>query len=175
MTTCECARCGAAFTGLAAFDEHVLTHDPRPVRQDRRRTCVITMANTGTGHTDVIRVCDPQCRDEFLLDLGLKGSGGGSAFRSHGEADVRADWNGKDYRVTWKRNPPSAAHCDLCEPTWRYREPKVKTAPAPTPAQLAARQAFASRVRALGRFPRFWRPGGAPGYFRPPPALLGPG
>ena len=89
------------------------------VLRDRRRTAVITMTSA-TAH-DAVRVCDPECRDAFLLDLGLKGSGGGSAYRSHGEADVRVAWSGKDYRVTWKRCAPSALHCDLCEGEWRYR------------------------------------------------------
>jgi hypothetical protein len=122
--------------------------------RENRRTCVITMTSV-TAH-DVIRVCDPECRDAFLIDLGLKGSGGGWAFRSHGVARVTVAWNHKDYDVTWKRCPPSALPCDSCGDEWKFRPVRTPVLPPPAPpteAQLRARESFASRVRSKGRFP----------------------
>jgi len=112
------------------------------VARDARRTCVITM--TSVTARDVIRVCDPECRDAFLLDLGLAGHGGGWAFRSHGEADVTVAWNHADYRVTWKRCSRSALPCDQCGEEWRSRQELVREVRPPTEAQLASRARFAS-------------------------------
>jgi len=140
------------------------------VYRDARRTCVITMTST-TAH-DVIRVCDPECRDEFLRDLGLSGHGGGWAFRSRGEADVTVAWNHKDYRVTWKRCAPSALPCDQCGGEWRFRQERVREVLPPTEAQLASRARFAAEFgRKPLRAPE--RPTGAvpgsPVYPRPAP------
>lgn len=149
-----CARCGTDYLTVTQFDAHPcmtasMNPDATAVLREKRRTSVITM--TSATARDVIRLCDPGCRDEFLLDLGLKGSGGGSAFPSRGEADVHVAWNGSDYRVTWKRCAPSALPCDLCGPQWRYRAGRERSSPAPTAAQLRSRADFASRVRAEAR------------------------
>lgn len=108
--------------------------------RDARRTAVIVLA--GTSSREEIRVCDPECRDAFLMDLGLKGSGGGWAFRSHGAARAAVSWRHEDYRVTWERRRASALPCDLCGEAWRFRPARVL--PPPTEAQLRQREAFAA-------------------------------
>ena len=129
------------------------------VLREQRRTSVITLASEQTGRADVIRACEPECRDAILLDLGLKGSGGGSAFRSHGEAAVRVAWNGTGYRVTWKRCRPSALLCDHCGEEWRSRpgRPKRELTEAQRRALAAGQARLASSVKAgfpaAGRVP----------------------
>jgi hypothetical protein len=132
-----CVKCRVNFPSLPAFDAHPcmttsLDTAAADVLRETRRTSIVTIG------PDTVRLCEPECRDEVLLDLGVKGSGGGSAFRSHGETGVHVEWNGKDYRVTWKRCPPSALHCHLCAGQWRYRAAVRKR--ELTPAQ---REAFA--------------------------------
>lgn len=106
--------------------------------RDERRTCVVVM--TSATSREEIRLCDPECRDQFLIDLGLKGSGGGWAFRSRGQADVTVPWSGTEYHVTWERRRPSSIPCAQCEQAWRFRPARVL--PPPSEAQLAARERF---------------------------------
>jgi hypothetical protein len=111
-----------------------------PVRMSRR-TSVITLFSHETGHTDVIRSCEPECRNEILLDLGVPHTGhGGWVYRSHGEADVTVAWSGVRYHVTWKRVRPSALSCDHCEDGWMYRMPELVARAA---EQSAARKGVA--------------------------------
>lgn len=132
---------------LAEIRERITPH-----LREQRRTAVVTMISRATGHRDVIRLCEPECRDAFLIDLGMHGHGGGSAFRSTGSARVTVAWNATGYDVTWRRCPPSARDCDLCGGEWRDRpRPPSRPAPEPSPAQLAARARFAARVRSKGR------------------------
>ena len=116
--------------------------------QETRRTCVITM--TSDTASDVIRVCEPECRDAVLTDLGLLGHGGGWAFQSRGQANVTVAWNHKDYQVTWRRRPPSAMPCDACGDEWRTRSARVRVSLPPSEAQLASRARFAAE---FGRRP----------------------
>lgn len=150
-----CPRCRADFPSLRTFDAHpCMTASLAPVAaavlRETRRTSIVTM--TSATASDMIRLCEPSCRDEFLLDLGLKGSGGGSAFRSHGEAGVRVGWNGKDYRVTWQRQRPSALPCALCASQWRYlpgpRKRELTEAHRAALASSAAKFSFANTVKA---------------------------
>ena len=66
---------------------------------DVRRTCVVTMISATAR--DEIRLCNPDCRDSFLIDLGLSGHGGGWAFSPRGQAMVRVAWSGIRYQVSW--------------------------------------------------------------------------
>jgi hypothetical protein len=162
----HCATCHNTFRALAAYDAHHLWgQDGRPacldpavlglvLREDGRwvitsggtlddppgitwrRTATVTITNMATSHADTVRLCDPGCRDVVLLDLGLKGSGGGSAFPSHGQAEVFAEWNGEDYEVAWKRGRPTRLPCDLCGGDWMTRPVRAKR--ERTAAQVAA-------------------------------------
>jgi hypothetical protein len=147
-----CARCKTDFGTVSQFDAHpCMTASPGPdataVLRTRRRTSIVTIG------PDTVRLCDPGCRDEVLPGLGLKGSGGGSAFRSHGEADVHVTWNGHDYRVTWKRCPASALPCDACGPQWRYRAgaPRRALTDAQREALERGRVPFVSTAEAQNR------------------------
>ncbi len=139
-----CCRCHVDFTSPTAFDDHLPCGVP--VVRTRRRTSLVTMTSAQTGNVDVIRLCEPECRDEFLCDLGLHGHGGGSAFPRSGKTLVYAA--GTAYQVTWDRKISSGVPCDLCEPYWRTkpaRQARVATAP-PSAAQLAARRFFGTRL-----------------------------
>jgi hypothetical protein len=135
--------------------EHDLAHlreriGRGPVLREQRRTSLVIMASA-TGRVDSIRLCEPECRDHFLIDLGLRGHGGRSAFRSTGSARVLVEWNATEYDVRWRRFPPSARACDQCGDDWQYRaRPASAPPPEPTDAQLAARARFAARHRKQG-------------------------
>lgn len=115
--SCACAACGAQFLTISQFDAHMLAdHEPRPVLRTIRRTSRVTVG------PDIFELCEPECRDEVLLDLGLKGSGGGSAYPAGGEASAGVAWNQKTYAVSWRRQPrASARFCDMCGEDWRFR------------------------------------------------------
>jgi hypothetical protein len=113
--------------------------------RERRRTCLITLTSAATGRADEVRVCDPDRRDGFLLDLGLKGSGGGSAFRGHGQAAAHVAWKDTTYQVAWKRCRPSALDCDQCGDEWRSRPPRPRR--ELTEAQRRALEAHRFRGR----------------------------
>jgi hypothetical protein len=119
------------------------------------------------GGPDVIRVCEPECRDAFLMDLGMLAAGGVSGFRPRGAADVHVAWNDHDYRVTWHRHPLSAKPCDVCGEEWQARPGRVRVVPPPTEAQLRSREDFARRARdratEQGKTQGF-QPPGVPGY-----------
>lgn len=116
------------------------------VLTETHRTAVVTMVSS-TAH-DEIRLCHPECRDDFLRDLGLSGHGGGWAFPARGRAEVVVDWSGIRYQVTWASRPTSGISCDLCGDEWQHRPLRVRTSAPPTEAQLRARAEFAARVRA---------------------------
>lgn len=101
-----------------------------------RRTSVVVMISPTA--TQTVRLCEPVCRDEFLLDLGLVGHGGGAAFRGRGRALVHVGWNTTDYQVSWARRSPSARACDLCGHEWQARPARIRPRREPTAAQLAA-------------------------------------
>jgi hypothetical protein len=125
-----------------------------PVLRQQRRTAIVTMTST-TAH-DVIRLCEPECRNEFLLDLGVPHrQPGGWVYPSRGTAVVTVTWNQKTCDVSWVRQRLNALPCDLCEHEWRYRIPELvasearkaeaRAARPPTERQLEARAAFAAR------------------------------
>lgn len=92
--------------------------------RETRRTTVIT-----TG-PDVIRLCEVPCRNEYLLDLGVKSGRGANPYRSRGETDVTVAWSGQGYHVSWSRCRPSDKPCDLCGDEWRDWIPAAETARA---------------------------------------------
>jgi hypothetical protein len=115
---CQCPRCGENFPDVAAFDEHaypVEAGSGAPLRSERR-TSVVVMG------PDTIRVCDPECRNEVLSDLGIPGRGKWK-YRGRGEASVTVAWSGKSYDIAWKRCRPSALPCDACGDGWMGRIP----------------------------------------------------
>jgi hypothetical protein len=114
------------------------------ILRDKRRTTVITIG------PDVIRVCEPECRNYFLSDLGIPAGRNEWKYRPSGEADVHVAWSGKDYRVTWKRCKPSAIYCDQCGDEWQGY----------IPASVAKAQAQSERLK-----------GSSPPEFTPFPAL----
>lgn len=84
------------------------------------------MLSAATGNLDRVRLCEPECRNAFLLDLGVPHRGrGGWTFRSYGEADVTVAWNSIRFHVTWKRGRPTARACDQCGDEWMYRIPEL--------------------------------------------------
>lgn len=95
--------------------------------RDKRRTTVIEMTNSETGHLDQIRLCEPDCRNYFLSDLGIPGNphGGGWMYKSHGNADVTVAWSKKSYGVTWKRVRPTDIPCDHCDDAWMTHIPAL--------------------------------------------------
>jgi hypothetical protein len=149
-----CAKCGHDFRTAVLFDEHPcmtasLEHPDAPVLRDRRRTSLVTIG------PDTVRLCEPECRNDVLLDLGVKGGRGGWVYPPRGSAEVTIASNGKTYVMAWRRCPPSAQHCDLCAWEWHYRVPAVVTGARSsrplTEGQRAARAAFASRYGSKGR------------------------
>lgn len=95
------------------------------VLRDSRRTSVITLASE-TGRVDTIRACEPECRNEVLLDLGVPhGRGGGWTYRSKADAAVTVAWSGIRYRVSWKRVRATALPCDHCGDEWVHRMPEL--------------------------------------------------
>lgn len=129
---------------------HLRERISRPVLREQRRTSVVVMVSHATGRVNSIRLCEPECRDAFLIDLGLRGHGGVSAFKGTGSACVLVDWNATEYDVRWRRFPPSARHCDQCGDDWQYRERPAARPAEPTAKQLAARARFAARHRKQG-------------------------
>jgi hypothetical protein len=117
--------------------------------RDAHRTSAIHLVSA-TAH-DAVRVCEPECRDAFLMDLGLLAAGGMSGFRPRGDAIVTVAWNKILYHVTWKRHPLSGAPCDLCGDEWMSHPGRVRAVPPPTEAQLRSREVFAARARARAR------------------------
>jgi hypothetical protein len=95
--------------------------------RDSRRTSVITLLSAATGNLDQVRLCEPECRNEFLLDLGVprRGRGGGWVYRSHGEADVTVAWSGVRFHVTWRRGRATVLPCDQCGDEWEFRMPEL--------------------------------------------------
>jgi hypothetical protein len=151
-----CARCGVNFPTVTTFDAHpCMTASPGPaataVLREKRRTSIVTIG------PDTVRLCEPECRNEVLLDLGVKGGRGAWVYPPRGPAVVTVTWSGKTYEVTWKRCPPSAQPCDLCAHQWHYRIPAAVAAAgrAPTEAQRAslarARQASGLTARLEAR------------------------
>lgn len=130
---------------------HLRERIARRVLREQRRTSVVVMVSHATGRVNSIRLCEPECRDAFLIDLGLRGHGGRAAFKGTGSARVLVAWNATEYDVRWRRFPPSARGCDQCGDDWQYRErPAARPAPEPTDKQLAARARFAARHRKQG-------------------------
>src|SRR5438105_12130416 len=109
---------------------------------EQRRTCVITMVSATAS--DRVRLCNPDCRDAFLIDLGLSGHGGGWAFPARGQKMVRVAWSGIRYQVSWAGRPASAKSCDLCGDEWMYRPARMRVTSPPTEAQLRSRAEFAA-------------------------------
>jgi len=140
-----CARCRENFTSLAEFDAHPCVMNPQglPVLRESRRTSLVVIG------PDTVRLCWPDCRNEVLLDLGIRGGRNGWVYPPLGSATVTRAWSGKTYEVAWKRCPPSSLPCDLCGQQWRYHVPalvaRAADRPGPTERQRAAREAFASR------------------------------
>jgi hypothetical protein len=85
--------------------------------RDKRRTSRVIIG------PDTVRLCEPECRNEVLLDLGVPISGGQYKYRPHGEVTAHVEWNHTDYHVTWDRRPYSSLPCDLCADEWQYRIP----------------------------------------------------
>lgn len=86
-------------------------------RTERRTTEVIIDGK------EKIHLCEPECRNEFLLDLGVSGGTGAWVFRSRGSATVVVGWSGKRHQIGWRRIRPNARDCDLCGVNWRGRVP----------------------------------------------------
>jgi hypothetical protein len=86
--------------------------------RDQRRTSSITIG------PDTVEVCEPDCRNDVLLDLGIPASGGW-AYPPRGNANVTVAWNGKDYAVSWRRVRMNDHPCELCADEWRYRIPAL--------------------------------------------------
>lgn len=108
------------------------------IKRDKRRTSVITIG------PDTVELCEPDCRNEFLADLGIRASRNGNYVRD-GEATVTVAWSGKPYRVTWQRHRMNMRHCDLCADQWRYRIPSLV---AKARRRSAAMKAARTRVSA---------------------------
>jgi hypothetical protein len=118
-----CARCETDFKTIGQFDAHscmTASLDPAAtvVLRTRRRTSAVMIG------PDTVHLCDPDCRNEVLADLGIPSSGNGN-YRRRGQADVHVAWNGKDYRVTWEPRTSNARPCDMCADQWRYRIPSL--------------------------------------------------
>lgn len=86
-------------------------------RTERRTTEVIIDGK------ERVYLCEPECRNEFLLDLGVSGGTGAWVFRSRGSATVTLAWSGRTHHVTWRRIRPNARDCDLCGVEWRTHTP----------------------------------------------------
>lgn len=93
---------------------------PGAVR-DTRRTAQVVIG------PDTIELCEPECRNQFLLDLGVPGHGAW-VYRPSGSADVHVAWSRRDYTVTWKRRRTNARPCDLCWDAWQFQIPAVVAA-----------------------------------------------
>lgn len=102
-----------------------MSSDCTEILREQRRTSVITLASEKTGKVDTIRACEPECRNEILLDLGVRGGRGGWVYRSKGDAVVTVPWSGVMYHVSWKRVRPTALACDACGDEWMYRIPEL--------------------------------------------------
>jgi hypothetical protein len=118
-----CSRCGEGFRTIGQFDAHpcmTASLDPAAtaVLRTRRRTCLVTIGR------DTVHLCEPDCRNDVLADLGIASSGNGN-YRRAGEADVHIAWNGADRRVSWLPAVSNARPCDLCADQWRYRVPSL--------------------------------------------------
>jgi hypothetical protein len=133
-----------------------------PLRESRRTT-VITLVSSKTNRVDVIRACEPECRNEILMDLGVPhGRGGGWLYRSKAAAVVTVAWSGIRYHVSWKRVKATALPCDHCGDQWVFRMPELI-------ALAAERSAAQKGVLSTGLVP-FPARQGAPG---PSGAVLG--
>ena len=153
MSFSECAKCGNVFSAEAVFDlHHDVDYDRVPAvqclepgeygfqRDDRgvwsvpagyvrpllpgmvrgvRRTCVVKIG------ADTVRLCEPECRNEVLTDLGVPGGRGGWVYPASGSALVTVGWSGKTLPVSWARRRPSALRCDMCEFQWQRRIPRL--------------------------------------------------
>lgn len=95
--------------------------EPAPVLRESRRTTQVTIG------PDTIELCEPECRNEFLLDLGVRGHGAW-VYAPSGGAGVHVAWSQRDYVVTWKRRRTNARPCDLCSDAWQYRIPAIVAA-----------------------------------------------
>jgi len=93
----------------------------QPLRT-KRRTTLVRMTSTTSDYE--VRLCEPECRNEYLADLGIPAAGQWK-YRSYGETDIHKNWNNKDYHVTWKRTRAVSNYCDLCELEWMYRIPAL--------------------------------------------------
>lgn len=141
-SVCRCPRCGEDFPNLQAFDEHMaISHGPdtKPLRTSRR-TSIVQLG------PDTVRLCDPECRNEVLADLGVPGGRGAWTYPGHGAATVTVAWSGKTYDIAWKRVRPSALPCDACWDEWMYRIPAAV-------AQAKARSERMKGVRTTGLTP----------------------